>query len=77
MQESTGSSSNVSYYKRELSRVQYFLAQLRGLLPTSALFAVCSVTLDSTTATNKPPNYAFAPEILDRACETKSRVLGR
>lgn len=43
----------------------------------SALFAVCSVTLDSASATNKPPNYAFAPEILDKACETRSRVFGR
>lgn len=62
--------------QRELFRAQYFLAQLR-ILPTSALFAVCSVTLDSATATNKLPNYAFAPEMLDNACETRSRVLER
>lgn len=63
--------------QRVLFRVQYFLAQLRRILPTSALFAVCSVTLDSAAATNKLPNYAFAPEMLDNACETRSRVLER
>lgn len=63
--------------QKELFSFQYFLAQLRRTLPTSALFAVCSVTLDSATATNKLPNYAFAPEMLDNACKTRSRVFER
>lgn len=62
--------------KRQLLPVQYFLAQLRGILPTSAPFAVCSVTLDSAPATNRLPNYVFAPEMLDKACETRRERYG-